>query len=273
MLVILFVVAVIVGVTYSLSFISYLPQLSIQRVMVAGAKEMRPELVRAYVETKLFGGRRTLLSETNVFLYPRREIERALPEYFPRIRNAKISRESLFATALMISLEEWQPFARWCSGEPSSTVEESCYVMNETGFIFAPLTDEHVTAPYVFRGELSSTTPSSPSTTTFVGRMYLPGHFAGVLAFVERLGQAGFLPREVTAGSSQDFSVKLESGFSIRASFGADIGALVKNLQLVLASESFRGKETQIEYIDLRFGNRVYYKLKGADGQSAFGGE
>ena len=38
---------------------------------------------------------------------------------------------------------------------------------------------------------------------------------------------------------------------------------MVRNLQLVLSSNPLNGKASDLQYIDLRFGNRVYYKLKG----------
>ena len=37
----------------------------------------------------------------------------------------------------------------------------------------------------------------------------------------------------------------------------------MKNLQLVLSSGPLKGKDSELEYVDLRFNNRVYYKLKG----------
>ncbi|MEK9154173.1 MAG: hypothetical protein AAB798_01745, partial [Patescibacteria group bacterium] len=115
---------------------------------------------------------------------------------------------------------------------------------------------------YVFRGGLPAQTGLS-STTAAIGQQYLPGNFAGVLALLERLGQAGFSSSEIIVKDDQDFSVRLQQGFEIRVSYGADAGALVKNLELILASEPLRGKESELEYVDLRFGNRVYYKLKG----------
>ena len=45
--------------------------------------------------------------------------------------------------------------------------------------------------------------------------------------------------------------------------FGEDPTILVKNLTLILDSDALRGKENLLEYIDLRFGNRMYYKFSG----------
>jgi len=247
-------IVVLAAAAYGASWASYLPKYSIQDILVAGASEVPQDLIYSYVETKLHDGRYSFLSRSNIFFYPRDSIERAVVEYFPRIKSAKVSRESLLATAITVSIEERETFAKWCH-------EEGCYFLSDEGLIFAPAaSNAPAKSPYIFRGSISSTTAA-------IGQKYLPGSFAGVVALLERLGQAGFSPREVVAKDDQDFSVRLQQGFDVRASYGADVGALVKNLELVLASEPLRGKEDKLEYVDLRFGNRVYFKLKGEEQQ------
>ena len=85
------------------------------------------------------------------------------------------------------------------------------------------------------------------------------------MELLTELGQAGFTPLGVTVESDTDFSVPLREGFALKASFGESPDELVKNFQLVLASDALQGKESQLEYVDLRFGDRVYYKLLGQD--------
>ena len=250
---------------YGVSVLSYLPRFSVQDIRIDGAKELRPELVHSYVETRLFDGSYRFLSPVNIFLYPRARIEEGLIAYFPRVRSARVSRPALLSTTIVVSIEEREAFARWClPASDAGAKEERCFLMDRSGVIFAPFATS-TRAPdtgYVFRGGVSAT--SSPA-----GQAYLPGAFSGVLALLERLGQAGYVPESISAEGEQDFSVSLARGFSIRASFGGDVSALVKNLELVLSSESLRGKESELEYIDLRFGNRVYYKLKNASQSEA----
>ena len=266
-LVALAVAALLAGVAYGLSLASYLPQFSIQNIDVRGTKELNPQLVRVYVESVLHDGAYSLFSRANIFLYPRAQLQEAVKEYFPRIENVHIARESLLSTVLVVALEEREAFARWCTSfDSSSTGEqsESCYVIDRGGLVFAPVgtTSTGLATPYLFRGGFSAT-------SDFLGHTYLPGRFTGIVALLERLGQSGFATRSVFTEGEQDFSIALTRGFELRASFGADVPGLVRNLELVLSSESLRGKEGQLEYVDLRFGNRVYYKLKGEEQQSA----
>lgn len=244
-----------ITLAYGLSWSSYLPQFSIQDIHIVGTKALRPNLVRAYVETEMYSGEFKFISDANIFLFPREEIEQAMIRRVPRIRSVKIMRESLLANAITVSVEERENFAKWCEGE-------TCFLMGETGFIFAPATStEEMRTPYVFRGGIAA--------SSAIGQQYLPNEFPVILGLLERLERASFSPREVVAESERDFSVRLEQGFELRASLGADPGALVKNLELALTSEPIRGRESQLEYIDLRFGNRMYYKFEGRSQQSA----
>src|SRR3989338_2519667 len=122
---------VLLAAAYGASWASYLPAYSIQDIRVSGASEVPGELVRSYVETKLHDGRYSFLSRSNIFFYPRESIERAVVEYFPRIKSAKVSRESLLATVITVSIEERETFAKWCH-------EEGCYFLSDEGLIFAP---------------------------------------------------------------------------------------------------------------------------------------
>ena len=111
---------------------------------------------------------------------------------------------------------------------------------------------------YIFSGDVAG----DP-----LGQTYLAGRLTGVLTVLERLGQRGYAAEKVIAENAQDFSVLVSRGFYIRATYGANVEQLIRNLELALASEALVGKEQTLEYVDLRFGNRVYYKMKGEGAQ------
>ncbi len=283
------VLLIIASVLWGMSWVSYLPRFSIGSISVTGTQQVPERLIQNYVETIINDGSYHVFSRSNMFLYPRSGIEKAVEIFFPRIKSAKISRESLLATAMTVAVEERRPFARWClpaqAGADSLT---RCYVMDEGGFIFAEEPNSSsVLSPktqYVFRGSLPAQAGSPQANP--IGQRFAPAHLPGLLALLEFLGQAGFDPQGGTIDNDRDFLIPLimdlplptgrqvpgRQEFILKVSFGQDVNALIKNLQLVLSSDPLKGKESQLEYVDLRFDNRVYYKLF-SEGESAFGGK
>lgn len=239
------------ALAWGVSYVSYLPQFSVGAIEVSGAQDVSPQLIQEYVETILQDGSHHFLSRENIFLYPRALIERGIVASFPRIDSATVSRPSFFSTNLDVVVSERQQFALWCDESAN------CYHMDTSGFIFAKTSDvASSSAQYVFTGGIATST--NP-----IGQNFVAAHLPGIVALLTSLGQAGFTPEGAEVESDQDFSVPLREGFSIKASFGENADTLAKNLQLVLSSDALQGKEQNLEYVDLRFGDRVYYKLEG----------
>ncbi len=239
-------------------YVLHVPQMRISAVEVSGEKEMPEYIVSERTQELLADGSWRFLPRDSILFYNKNVLQRSLVADFPRLRFVSVGRESWFSNTLVVTIDERVPVARWCESATLGTEVQICYVLDESGFIYA---EESATAvrpatDYVFSGGISN--EGSP-----IGKIFTPGHLPGIMAVLERLGNAGYQARGVTIESDQDFSIPLEQGFSIKASFGTAVDALVKNLELVLGSEALEGKVGELEYVDLRFGNRVYYKLKG----------
>lgn len=255
MLAALVVVILSGGALMGVSALSYLPKYSVTSVNVSGAEIVSPKLIRAYAETKLNDGTSPIISRQNIFLYPREEIEKGITGYFPRIQKAEVERNSMLAQAVTVKLTERNPFALWCSDD------QECFLMDESGFIFARAESSAENTDPIFRGGLSVKAGITASETA-IGQTFLPGRFAGMLDLFDRLRKAGFAPTGASVHDDQDFTVSFSEGFLLRAAFAENATALVRNLQLSLTAEPVKGKVNKLEYIDLRFGNRVYYKFK-----------
>lgn len=257
-------VALLAAIGYGIHYVSYLPVLTIQKIEVRGAEQITPESVRAYVESDLHHDSFRYIAKNNVFFYPKVKIQAGIIANFPHVKTVQISRASLLSTTVDVALVERSAFARWCAQAAQVEVadteievfSENCYLMDETGFIFSPATPSSArpTHAYIFRGDITG----DP-----VGKTYKPGNLPGLLALLRLLEGAGYMPQGLTIQDDRDFQVPLAAGFYLKGSFGGHPDVMVKNLQLILLSDALKGKESEIEYVDLRFGNRVYYKLKG----------
>lgn len=254
------VLVVIAAAVYGAHALSYMTRLNIQSVRVTGVQAIPGDVVSSFVESVLDDGSYHFFSRTNIFLYPKKVLADAVARNFPRIRSAALTRGAFLSTELTVAVEERQPYARWCSERPVlfEAPQRTCFFMDEHGFVFAPAdaSGEQPSNSYVFSGGIGNA--ADP-----VGSVFAPGHLPGIASLLKILGNAGFMPLGASIENERDFYVQLQRGFFIKASYGQDAAQLVRNFELILASDTLSGKEDEVEYVDLRFGNRVYYKLKG----------
>jgi hypothetical protein len=98
-----------------------------------------------------------------------------------------------------------------------------------------------------------------------LGHSVSSARFPSLQSLVDALGQAGYAVAHADIDKNGDLGFTTQEGFTIYAASGAEPLALVRDLKLVLDSDTLQGKTPDLEYVDLRFGNRVFYKLKGQE--------
>lgn len=238
----------------ALGAVSHMRQFAIADILVTGTETLPRELLSQAVRERLDEGSFRLFSRKNIFLYPKSTIESGLETDFPRIKEVSLARESLLASALLVTVEERTPYASWCRPAANMVREGAsmCYVFDSRGFVFAEQT-ETPEKPYVFYGGLI---PDAE----VIGQTFLQGRLPGVVSLLEALAVAGYEPRTFTVESESDFTITLARGQRILATFDMQEADVIRNLATALEAEGLQEKFDSLEYIDLRFGNRVYYK-------------
>jgi hypothetical protein len=242
---------------YAVHALSYLPQLTYQEVSVRGAQVLNPNDVRAFALEKLSEKNTGYVSGRNIFVFDLKNLSEELNTKFRRIKDIDVKTDSFLSNSIHVTIKERQSFGRWCDAG------ERCFALDENGFVFAPL-DGQATSTFatrfIFHGELATTTTSYATLLPIAGA-FAPDHFSYIISLLRSLESAGFSPVAVVLDSDQDFHVMLEGSYYLRVAFGGEADKVVRDLNLVLASDALKNKTDQLEYVDLRFGNRVYYRF------------
>jgi len=246
---------------YAAHVASYSYRLTYQNVSVVGTKTVSSSAIQNFVENKLQQSSHGFISGRNIFVYDFAPLSNDIDANFPTIKDARVTRDTSLGNGLVVTVEERTPYARWCE----ESTETTCFLLDEEGVIFASalgIASTSLPTAYVFNGPLSTSTLTV--TTTPYGEVFGNGHFPGMNSLLKSLQDSGVTPLGARIENDTDFSVPLAEGFYLKASYGEDPELLGKNLNLILNSDALKGKQSSLEYVDLRFGNRVYYKFKGA---------
>lgn len=236
----------VVTLVLLLSWASRHPRINVSEVSVTGVRELPQRVVEAFAENILNNGSFKIFSRNNIFLYPRSKIEREILSEFPRAMAASVSLSSIKDPSVVVEIKEREPHSLWCRSE------RDCFFLDETGFIFSEAEGVTLGGGNIFTGGFVGDSP--------VGSVLLPNHFSRVTKLIESVRGLGINVKSLDILNDTDFSITDSEGMQLRVSFSQSNDEIVSNLKAILGSSAIKDKD--IEYIDLRFGNRVYYKFK-----------
>jgi cell division septal protein FtsQ len=253
----------LLSIFFSAVYLSGLNSLNINNIEISGNKVVDTETIKTIVEQQLAGKYFGLFPKTNILFYPQNKIKNALQNQIKRLQDINLSLKN--NNILQISVYERTPEYLWCGenlpslggGLPANSQagigegSEQCYFMDENGYIF----DE---APY-FSGEVYF---------KFYGSIQ---NFKQLVSFNDILIGLGLKPISLFITNDGDIQIFL-SGSSLAATpkiilrANADFEKVAENLETALSTEplqsEFKNKYSSLQYIDLRFGNKVYYKFQ-----------
>ena len=247
-----------------LSYISHRPQVRISKVELSGQILVNQNDIKEKTFDFLKGSYLWLFPKNNAFLYPNKSLEEYLASQFKRIETINIHLKD-FRT-LSIEITERKLFALWCDNatqqskaslmEDGSTTEK-CYFMDNMGTIFAEAPNFSGDAYFKYYGLVS---PDNP-----IGKEYLASstQFVDIAKFVDTVRGLSLRPLYIVGKDNGQFVLTLVSSGEIYFDTKEQMSKVGENLKALLRTPAFANlKNLNIDYIDLRFGNKLYYKLK-----------
>jgi len=238
-----------------LGFASGWQRINIQNLEISGNKVVEAKEVESMVLNMLDGKYLWLFQKTNFLFYPKGKIKKALSENFLILKNIGLALQS--ANTLKITLEEREAKFTWCGEKlPEDPSAGKCYFMDEGGYTYAEAPYFSGDVYFKFFGKIEDN--DQP-----LGSHFLPKNFQKLVYFREAAEKLDLHPSFLVVKDDGDAELYLGSQMSaprIIFKLNADIEKTAQNLGLVLESEELKDKIGALQYIDLRFGNKVYFK-------------
>lgn len=242
------VAAMVVGVAATL-----LPAVQLTDVRVSGLQTLDERDVRAHLAVSLGKKYALLFPRRSYFLLHTASLADGLRGAFPAI--AGVDMEKTFPQILAVRITERNFWAIMCN-TLQDVAPLACAALDETGFAYesAPLPQGNLILM------LESDRPSLEVGETRIDEGLVREMQALQRGIREATGRevARFEVRDRVSG---EIRARAADGFMIWFKRGDDIANAMRVLKKVLDAEIGNRREN-LDYIDVRFGNKVFYKFK-----------
>ena len=226
--------------------LTHLPFLQVRHVEVSGATTLATTTVAGYIEEAIAGYYLFVVPKRNIFIYPKRDIADGLLKRFPELRAADVHAGDFHT--IEADVVEREQKALWCESM-------RCYLMDQAGVVYGYAEGDDGFVSYRGKTEGDS-----------LPRQYLsPEKFESLFALVDAVSQK--LPdnpvQTVVVDAQDDAEATLLNGFVLRFALGDAGGDVFERFVLALTSKPFLEHTLgEFAYLDLRFGDKLYYKLR-----------
>lgn len=225
----------------------------ITTVVFSGLSVLTEAELRPIVDEQLAGSYAFLIPRSSSFFYSKRAISSRLLDAEKRIEVAKVSREDM--NTLQIEVTEREPAGIWCMKE-----NNDCYLLDDDGYIFAESPSFTGDVYFKYYGIIDG----DP-----IGTQYLrQDEFHTLGFFVNAMKELQLSPVSLSL-IDDEYAVILKEGGKVIFVRGDSFDRVLENLETALQSPTFKERQlSELEYIDLRFPNRVVYKWQEGAEQS-----
>ena len=253
--IIVVLIILIILITVGTVLFLRMERIQIRETNIEGTNIIDKEEVNNIVNTSLSGNYLWLIPKSNTFLYSLKDLNNNLIKKFPGIYSLNINREGF--KKISIEIEERKPQALWCKDGNEEIPE--CYFVDSTGKVFASAPYFSGNVYFIYKGELSKEDPLG-------AQIFIPEDFSLFQIFIKQIKSKLELSIVgVELKNQGDFDLLLSSGTKIMLNKKNSYEDMYNNIDTILKSQQLSSSNLDsIDYIDMRFGNKVYYKAKSA---------
>ncbi len=219
--------------------------LTITDITVEGGETIPHDVVKKITEDTLQGTYIGIIPRKFAWWYPSGEIIKNISQ-IPRMKDPVVTSES--GRALTVRFTEYEPYALWCAERSS----ENCLFIDKTGYAFT-------TAPKLSGGAFLRyrTLGRDIQVGTVMAERRDIDTMEQFVALVEDNLQ--FSITQIETDTAGDVFYILSGGGEFKATLRDDASKVFDNLRAILGSEEFKDiRPGNFQYIDLRFGNKVF---------------
>jgi hypothetical protein len=224
----------------------------VKNIEVTGTSLLDPKVVDGAIRANLAGRRWLFVPKDNILAVSSKELAERLRDEFPSIAEVSIAKD--FPHTIRATIRERVLWGIYCQAHPIPEKPYPCAYLDEGGTAFQEFSNvEGWLLPII----IGSATPVLGKEIVSEGML---GYFRETKDVLGSVSVELLSLRESTT-TPEDVSLATAEGWEIRIQKSHPVSEWFPILKTLLDKE-IGTKRPQLEYVDLRFGQKVFYKLK-----------
>lgn len=225
----------------------YVPYFRIKKISIEGNSSIDSAKIMADVSNYLTGKNFKIFPRNNFLIMPKKEIIDSLLKEFPRLKTVSLSKN--FPDAIFVKVEERNNEALFCF----QNKDEGCAFIDQNGFVFER-------APYFSAGVYLSFLNEATTTWKLDFQAVPEEQFKKLVDFNNLLTEENIKILQIIIKKENIYELQTSEDWYILLNEQNDSQITYQNLKITL--DQIKDKRKNLNYIDLRFGNKVFYKFK-----------
>lgn len=228
--------------------LSYIDYFQINNISISGNTVLSEKEIEIYINQKIHEPLLYFFSQATALTYPKKEIKDYIASKGLIVKDYKVTVDS-FKT-IEVQIKERDAVARLCN-------DKSCFLLDQEGLAYMQDDIEYKNVINFSSKYLESFVLGS----TLAKKEY----FSEFISFINMINDLGFQSHKIDISKQNDLLVNTGTTSPMFfLAFGQDMNKLEERLNALMKDQVFKDKilKNRIDYIDLRFGNKIYYKEK-----------
>lgn len=248
--IILLITAFFVGGVY----LSRLPAWQVNKVEITGEETLHPEELKVKVRQAVSGNFALLFPRASFPLINKSKLASLLKKEFPKIAEVEIEKE--FPDQILITVRERKIWGILCNDLHEARQVTRCAYVDTYGFGIEEAPDTVGSLILKIKTDFKEILP---------GSQILDPELAQKMMLLEEQTQksarAGAIGFSYAENNPKEVVLETDEIFRLIFLLEGDLNNTFEVLKRVL-EEEIKEKRSRLDYIDLRFGNKVFYKFR-----------
>lgn len=258
-----FKVSIPVALVVGLVFLFRANFLQVKNFAILGTQSIQEEEIKNSIKNFLSGNTLFFIPKTDIFFVNKKELASALMAQFSRIESIDINKQ-FFSEGLQFTVKERTADFLWCpQNDPLSQAE--CFFMDRSGLIFekAEISEsnfllssqnhQEIVNKIVFKSDITGDPLLKNFTYTEQMKNYL--------SLIDYLKNEGVETVAFILEDENKIKLKTNFGDILFSPQEKDFLPSVQNVVLLINDLKSKNSFVHFNYIDARFGTKLYYKL------------